>query len=328
MRGLIKFLLLLFISNSFFDVCYSQRGIERFLIPSDTLNANRAWMAGGFAATTYTVFSIGLYNAWYKKTNRSSFHLFDDSGEWNNLDKVAHSYNAYIQTSTCFDGAIWCGYSENSSILWASSISFLFQSTIEVFDGFSTDWGFSLPDMAGNALGVGLFATQQMLWHEQKFKLKLSAFPKKYPDELLTGDFGTQLSYKQRAEDLYGNAFFTRFLKDYNAQTFWLSFNPGIISNKINTFWPKYLDISFGYGADNLFGGFKNEWFTNGEKYTISAYPRTQQYYLSLDIDLKKIRVKNNLLRTALHIINIIKIPAPALEYNSKGQLKWHWIFF
>ncbi len=306
----------------------AQGSFQNFFIPSDTLIPERAYLASGFAFTTYTVFSVGLYDAWYKKTRRSDFHFFDDSGEWNNLDKIAHSYNSYIQTSNVFDGARWCGYSETASILWGISISTLFQTTVELMDGFSADWGFSWPDIGGNLIGAGLFASQQFIWHDQKFKLKLSAWPKKYPDLFIVGDQGSRIHVKDRAKELYGSTYFSSLLKDYNAQTFWLSFHPGVFSKSINKYWPDYLNVSIGIGADNLYGGFKNEWQTNQELFSASSFPRHSQYYLSLDIDLKKIKVKNNFLRSLLHIVNIIKIPAPALEYNSLGKLKWHWLHF
>lgn len=320
----VLFLALLFIVN----ISRSQGSFQKFFIPSDTFNSKRAWLAGSAAFGTYAIFSVGLYNAWYKKSEQSSFHLFNDAGEWNHLDKVSHAYNGYVQSNAIYNGAKWCGYSEHASVIWGTSISMLFQTTVEVMDGFSSDWGFSWTDMASNVLGAGLFAGQQLLWHDQKFKLKLSAYPKNYPDGFITGQNGNTITYKQRAEDLYGKEFFTTFLKDYNAQTFWLSFNPGIFSESIHDFWPKYLNISLGYGADNLYGGYKNEWADGETHYSILDYPRTNQYYLSLDIDLTKIKVKNNFLRTALHLINVIKIPAPALEYNSQGKLKWHWLFF
>lgn len=298
---------------------------QKFLIPSDTLNTKRVWIASSGALATYSIFSIGLYNTWYKKTERSPFHYFNDAGEWFDLDKVAHSYNSYIQSSNCYDGARWCGYSEKAAVIWGVSISMLFQSTIEIMDGYSSDWGFSWPDIAGNVLGAGLFASQQLLWHEQKFKLKLSAFPKNYPNGFISGNHGSQITYDQRAKDLYGQGYFSSFMKDYNAQTFWLSFNPGIFSQRINHYWPAWLDLSIGYGADNLYGGYSNEWKNNEEIFHATP-TRIQQYYLSLDIDLKKIRVKNNFLRTTLSILNIIKIPAPALELNSQGKVRWCWV--
>jgi uncharacterized protein YfiM (DUF2279 family) len=306
----------------------AQGSFQKFFVPSDTLKPHRAWLASGFAFSTYSIFSIGLYDAWYKKTKRSDFHFFDDSGEWNNLDKVAHSYNSYIQTSNVFHGARWCGYSETASVLWGISVSTLFQTTIEIMDGFSADWGFSWPDIGGNILGAGLFASQQLIWHEQKFKLKLSAWPKDYPNLFITGDQGNTIYLKDRANKLYGRTYFSSLLKDYNAQTFWLSFHPEVFSKSTNKFWPDYLNLSIGIGADNLYGGFKNEWQSEQEVFSVSQFPRYSQYYLSLDIDLKKIKVKNNFLRSLLHIVNIVKIPAPALEYNSQGKVKWHWIYF
>ena len=44
---------------------------------------------------------------------------------------------------------------------------------------------------------------------------------------------------------------------------------------------------------------------------------RTRQYYLSLDVDLTKFKTNKPFLNTLLGIINIIKIPAPALRYDS-----------
>lgn len=319
---------LIFYIAFFLNPVLSQSALHRFLTPSDTLNQGRAWVAGSSVFTGYTVFSIGLYKAWYEKTEQSAFHFFNDAGEWNDLDKASHVFNGYFQSSLVYSGSRWCGFSENKSILWGTGVALLFQTTVEVMDGFSTDWGFSWPDMAANVLGAGLFAVQQYTWHDQKFKLKLSAYPKSYPNELITGDHGNSITYRQRADDLYGKAYFTRFLKDYNAQTFWISFHPGMFSHSLNSSIPQYVNLSLGYGADNLYGGFSNEWNTNGEKFTVNKYPRIRQYFLSMDLDLSKIKSNNPLLRTVLRLFNFIKIPAPTLEYNSLGKFKWHWFFF
>ena len=58
-----------------------------FFTPSDTFNQKRFNYALGISATTYTGFSIGLYHAWYKQYPQGKFRLFNDGGEWNNLDK-------------------------------------------------------------------------------------------------------------------------------------------------------------------------------------------------------------------------------------------------
>jgi hypothetical protein len=311
-----------------FRYASAQNKFSQFFIPSDTFNSARAWTGGLSVLAGYSAFSIGLYQAWYKKSNLNSFHTFNDAGEWYNLDKLSHSFNAYAQSAIIYNGTRWCGYTEKQAMIWSFSVSMLFQTTVEVMDGFSEDYGFSYPDIAANILGAGLFTIQQYAWHEQKFKLKFSAFPKIYPDQLITGDQGHRITYQQRAKNLYGQAYFTSLLKDYNAQTFWLSFNPGIFSETIRNNWPDYLDLSIGYGADNLYGGYSNEWISDGEHFSADAYPRKSQFYLSMDIDLQKLRIKNPFLRTVVHFLNFIKIPTPALELDSKGSLKWHWLFF
>ena len=54
-----------------------------------------------------------------------------------------------------------------------------------------------------------------------------------------------------------------------------------------------------------------------------------RQYYLSFDLDLRRIKVKNDFLRTVLHTISFIKFPAPALEFNQKnGGTKLYWLYF
>ncbi|MBK9727442.1 MAG: DUF2279 domain-containing protein [Saprospiraceae bacterium] len=323
-----KILLSLVVSFSLSATAYLQSKVQSFLTPADSFNSKRAWLAGSFGAATYTGFSFGLYNAWYKKSKLTTFHFFNDFGEWNHLDKVAHSYNSYIQASNSFDGARWCGYSEKNALVWAGTISFLFQSTLEFMDGLSPDYGFSWADMSFNLLGSGMFAGQQLLWHDQKLKLKISAFPKSYPTQQIIGDLGTQISIKDRVKDLYGENYFSQFLKDYNAQTFWLSFNPRLLYPKLTSKWPLFLNLAIGYGSDGLYGGFKNEWITNGERFQLHSISRVHQYYLSLDLDLKKIRTKYNWLNTALGILNIIKIPAPTIEFNSRGHIKGHWLFF
>ena len=45
------------------------------------------------------------------------------------------------------------------------------------------------------------------------------------------------------------------------------------------------------------------------------------QFYLSLDIDLVKIKTKSKFLKSVFSVINFIKIPAPTLEINPDFKL-------
>jgi hypothetical protein len=296
-----------------------------FFAPSDTFNQKRFNYALGISAATYAGFSVGLYHAWYKQYPQGDFHFFNDFGEWNNMDKVGHIYTAYFQGVLCYKGAKWTGLSDDKAILVGAICGSLFQTTIEVMDGFSTQWGFSLTDMGANAAGIGIYALQQKYWKEQRISLKVSSIPEKYPNYIVVGSQGTQVSLQERADNLFGSSFGERFLKDYNAQVYWASINVKSFL-PIDHKWPDWLNVAVGYGADNLFGGFENEWSAGQEKFSIDveAFPRVHQFYLGLDLNLSGIKTNNHLLKGILSMFDIFKAPSPALELNSRGEFTFH----
>jgi len=310
------------------NLAFSQFGENEkkgFFAPSDTFNQKRFNYAIGISATTYTAFSIGLYQTWYKQYPQEGFHLFNDTGEWSNMDKIGHVYTAYFQGVLCYNGAKWTGLSDNKSILVGVICGSLFQTTIEMMDGFSSKWGFSLYDMGANVAGVGIYALQQKYWKDQRITLKVSSIPSNYSNYAVIGSNGTSVTLQDRADDLFGSSYAEKFLKDYNAQAYWASVNVHSFLPQGNK-WPSWLNVALGYGADNMFGGFENEWETDGERFVIDsdAYPRIHQFYLGLDVDLTKIKTKNNFLKGVLSMFNIFKMPSPAIELNSRGEFTFH----
>jgi hypothetical protein len=188
---------------------------------------------------------------------------------------------------------------------------------IEVLDGFSAEWGWSWSDIGANVFGSGLFLSQELAWGEQRIQYKFSFHRKSYDEPMLN----------QRSNKLFGNSWYERMLKDYNGQTYWLSAN-------LKSFFPKsklpaWLNISVGYGADGMFGGFENLAKDKDGNITFDRrdIQRYRQWYLAPDIDFTKIKTNKKWLRTAFHFLNAFKFPAPALEL-SNGKLKAHAIYF
>ena len=64
----------------------------------------------------------------------------------------------------------------------------------------------------------------------------------------------------------------------------------------------------------------------NGEP--LPYYERYSQYILSLDIDLTKIKTRNETVRLLLNMIGYVKVPFPAVEFNRIDKVKWHWIYY
>lgn len=303
----------------------------RFLEPSDTLHKGRFWTSAAIGATIYTGVMIGLNEIWYAEFERSSFHFFNDLGEWEDMDKVGHLFTAYMEANWVYKGARWTGLEERKSIWLGVAMGSLFQASVETLDGFSAKWGFSVPDIAFNTLGVSAFAAQQLAWGEQRISLKVSSFHEPYPNYLVNPvNEGMPVSLRDRARSLYGSTYPEQFLKDYNAQTIWASVNIHSFMQDKSTRIPRWLNVAVGYGAENMFGGFENSWEDGDTQYILDAdaFPRYRQFYLSLDIDLTRIKTKSPFLKTLFNLFNVIKIPAPALEVNTLGKVRLHGLYF
>ncbi len=298
-----------------------------FLASAPSYNQKRFIYASSLAGVTYAGFSIGLYNSWYKNYDQSKFHLFNDNREWNQVDKAGHLFSAYFQSHFFYRGAKWTGSSENKSIYLGLLGGFLFQSTIEVMDGFSHDWGFSAGDMTANLLGLSGFYFQQKYWGQQKITIKENSWPVAYGNQLIPSVSGqSATTIKERTDQLFGSSALEKALKDYNVQTYWASFNIHSLLAEGNR-WPEWLNLALGYGAGNLYGGFANSWQQGGETYHYKTNDRYRQFYLALDYDLRKIFKKKPYLNAVMHVLDLYKWPAPALEYNTLNGFSFHLMF-
>lgn len=301
----------------------------KFLQPADTLNKKRFWLAAASGATAYTATVIGLNEAWYADFPRSSFHFFNDSGEWEDMDKIGHSYTTYLESRWSFQAARWTGMPRRKAMWLGAGLGMMYQMTIEVFDGFSEKWGFSTHDIGFNTLGALTFVGQELAWQEQRISLKFSSVPKSYPDfQVISQDGQSTTTLNARADNLYGKSFAERILKDYNSQSYWASVNVASFIQHDNHKFPKWLNVAVGYGAENMFGGFENSWVDGEFQYTLddNLYPRHRQFFLSPDVDFTKIKTDRPFLKTLFFFLNTFKVPAPAVEVNTLGKLKWHWL--
>lgn len=278
----------------------------------------RQWLIGGVNAIGYGSSLIILSNTWYKNYPHSSFHTFNDVGEWMQVDKFGHSWTAYNTGKASAAMWKWAGLNNNKAT-WIGGLSgAAYLTVIEFLDGHSAEWGWSWGDMAANIFGSGLFISQQLLWQEQRIQYKFSFHRNNYGDPQL----------EKRSDDLFGSSWYERMLKDYNAQTYWFSVNLKSFFPKSNL--PVWLNVSVGYGADGMFGGFDNtSTDANGNiVFDRKDIPRKRQFYIAPDIDFTKIKTKSKLLKTVFTALNAFKCPAPTLMLDSKGKLKVYALYF
>ncbi len=296
-------IVLIFISGN----CISQ---SIFLQPADSLNKSRAWLVGSVATVGTAGAIAGLSQVWYSDYDRGDFRFFNDNDEWLQMDKAGHVFSAYQLTQIGFESFRWAGVRPGSSLIASAAFSLTFMTAIEILDGHSTGWGFSTGDVVANISGTAVFAAQQLVWDEQRFTIKFSYMPS---------------DYAQYRPETLGSSQAERFIKDYNGQTYWLSANVFSLTGKPNGI-PPWLNVAFGYGADGMLGGSGNP-MMNEAGCALPSFERERQYFISLDIDTRRIQTKSYLLKTIFSVFGFIKIPSPTLEFRG-GNVYGHWLYF
>lgn len=313
------------------DSIERSRTLASFFRAAEQPNPKRLWPLTGAMALGYSGATLALWQVWYAQYPRGRFRFFNDWYEWRQMDKAGHAYSTYFEALWTGQLYRWAGMERKKAAWVGFGAAQLFQTTIEVLDGFSPKWGFSWSDMAFNALGGGLYLGQELAWEEQRIRLKFSAHLPRYsqsPLQALNGNTTSSLAERSRA--LYGSSIPERILKDYNAQTTWLSLNIASFCVENPRWLPAWLNVAAGYSIDNIYGGQSNTW-QDAEGFIFRApsqYIRSSQYYLSLDVDFTRIKTRKPALKFLFSLLNVLKFPFPALEYNSRGTWRMralHW---
>jgi hypothetical protein len=310
-----KILLAISLAHIFFNGLSQQTIVQKDSVSSSTLKT-RTWIVGGAHGVFLAGSAVALNHAWYADYEKESFHFFNDLKEWNQMDKAGHIWSSYQLSRASTATWKWAGLSEKKSIFLGSASALAYQSIIEINDGFSADWGFSWSDMAANVIGTGAFTAQQLGWNEQRIQIKFSYSGFDYPPDQV-----------ERRNQLFGENSIERILKDYNSQTYWASIN--LKSFFKQSKFPAWLNVSFGYGAEGMLGGFENKWTDkDGNEVTRYDVERLRQFYLAPDIDLTKVKTRSKFLRSVFFLVNMIKIPAPTISWDSKGTCRVYAIYF
>jgi len=306
----VRLLAIIFIFIGIFTHSINAQVIDSTSISRDSLNKNRLIMVASIESGVCAGTLIGLNQLWYANYARSKFHTFNDNDEWMQMDKCGHFFVSYKVGRYGFQILEWTGLQKNKALIYGGTLGFVFLTGVEFLDAYSTEWGFSPGDMIANSTGAAFFIGQQLLWNEQKLNLKVSFH---------------HSPYAKYRPNVLGSNFPERILKDYNGQTYWLSVALGQIFKRDK--FPGWISLAVGYGADGMIGGSANP-ILNNEGIPYPVFERYRQYYLSLDIDLSKIRTKNKTLKFLLNTFAFIKFPLPALEYNRIDKFKFHPIYF
>ncbi|HEY0770893.1 MAG TPA: DUF2279 domain-containing protein [Sphingobacteriaceae bacterium] len=235
---------------------------------------------------------FGLYHLWYKNSPHQSFTFFNDNHEWKQVDKAGHFISSFYFAYGSSQVLRWTNYRPTKADVAGAVAGFLITAPIEIFDGHSEAYGASSGDLIADAAGPLFFVGQKRLWNEIRIQPKFSFHRTKYAE---------------LRPNLLGDNLPSEILKDYNGQTYWLT----VDMDKF-TYFPKWLNVAVGYGADGMV-------YARDRENAFHGYSAYRQYYLSVDFDLTAIRTRSKFVKTLVFLASAIKLPAPALQFSKKG---------
>jgi hypothetical protein len=254
----------------------------------------RLAIVGGGMIATMAGIHIYQQNGWWKD-NRAPFHFQEDLnyGLW--VDKVGHFYGATVFTFIARKAFEWTGLSERTSMWLGSGGALLFQTYIEIEDGFSK-WGFDRVDFAANFLGAAWPVGRYYLPFMRNVDVKFSY----HPSQLLHSQGGIGFRGQQHL-----------IFDDYEGQTLWLSIKVhNVLPKSAQDYWPPWLALAVGYGARDI------------------ASPRSYPVvFLALDYDMSRIIPQDTwFLKTLGEALNFIHFPAPAVRISPSAI--WYGFYF
>ena len=257
--------------------------------PSDTgegVNTARLYIVGGVMAAGMVGIHLYQESGWWKY-NRTPFHFREDLTYGRSVDKIGHFYGTGLWAFSLRKILGWANVPDRSALLLGSAGAFLFQTFVEVEDGFSA-WGFARVDFLSD-LGGALWPIAQ--YHSDalsRIDIKMSYKPTSLLNKPSGGGFAGQ---KHLVMD------------DYEGQTFWLALSPDdLLPHAAASVWPDFLDVAVGYGVRDVSS-------IAGEPYSV--------VFIGLDYDMKKIIPQtSSFLVTLSDVLNFIHFPAPALRIH------------
>lgn len=278
---------------------------------SDSIQKGRAIGLGAGTVALWIGSVVGLNEMWYAKEERARFHFHDDNPDWLQLDKMGHFQTSYSIGYFYTDMMRWAGFNRKTSIWAGGFMGSFYLFGIEMLDGFSAKWGFSLGDFAANTAGSLFFIGQELLWNEQRITPKFSYWPS---------------PYAQYRPNLLGSNHGERVLKDYNGQTYWLSVNIYSFLKEESRF-PRWLNVAVGYAGTGMTGSRVNP-TEDAQGNPLPHFTRQRHFLFSLDVDLTKVRTEKRWLRTVFKAVSIVKFPFPALRIGTEDGARFEPFYF
>jgi hypothetical protein len=282
-----------------------QAQIQEMALPDTLPDTKRLTQAAAGMALGYTAGLYVLSKTWYSESAKTRFHFFNDNAEWRQLDKAGHFWGAFHEGRLGIDALRAARVPEKKAVWYGGLLGFVLQSPIEWLDGYAGDYGASGGDLAANALGALALISQELTWGEVRIRPEYSFH---------------RTRWAPLRPHVLGKGLTEELLKDYNGHTYWLAADVAAFL-PAQTPYPHWLNLAVGYGAEQMVFG---DPVVNRQ----AGYAAYRQYYLALDFNFRQVKTRHKWLQRALWLLDMVHLPAPAVEYNRRQGFKLHPIYF
>lgn len=259
----------------------------------------------------FSAVNIGIFTAQHiaqKNTiwaDGAKFRIIEDGNYALYADKGGHIIGAYLTSKLYADMFSEIGINWELSNILGSAMGIAYSGYIEIMDGYGENFGFSPSDMYANIFGSSFFLLQYYVPFLQNFTPKFTYIPADWH-----GDNRRQPHFA--------------FIDDYSSHTMWMSLNVNnILPNQYKKYWPKWLQLSFGFAVRNLCDPSNPNFDCANSRIYDSNVAGNPKFILALDYNLVEIFPEMGApFDWIIQSLNVIKFPAPAIEFGETTQFK------
>lgn len=214
-------------------------------------------------------------------------------------DKLGHAYSAYISTRLMTYGFEWAGHDHDASVKLASLTSGAIMLGVEIFDGYTVEYGFSPEDLVMNLSGVAAGAL-------------LEAYPE--------WDKIFDIRFKYWRSDDARRLGESDPVSDYSGQTYLLVTKASGIPSLADNWLLRYLEFDLGYGSR----GYQ----PNPGQY-VDTQPKERHVYYGISLNLSQVlndtifheydhNQRSTTQKVADGVLEYLQMPGTALLFDHK----------
>lgn len=225
---------------------------------------------------------------------------FNEDGQYAlYADKAGHVFGSYYTSYVYTDLFAMTGISWELSNILGGAMGLAYTTYVEILDGYGANFGFSPSDFYADVFGAGFYVAQYYFPFLQNFTPKFTYIPATWH-----GDLKRQPHFA--------------FIDDYSSHTLWMSVNVhNLLPNDINDYWPKWLQLSFGYAARNLCDPYDPNNDCSRSNPASDVAWGNRKFIIALDYNLVEIVPELGApFDWLVQSLNYLKFPAPAIEFG------------